>query len=71
MAAGVLLFGGGLISFLFPQAAVLVHPTMGPWGNAGTSLDIVGPAGARRYGVLAILVGLGLVLLVHYPPKPR
>jgi hypothetical protein len=69
LALAAVLFCGGLYSAVFPQAMVGVHTTMGPWGNAGSSPEVVSKTGARVYGVLMILVACGLAWVVNFPKK--
>ena len=66
---GGVLFIGGLTCVIWPRAAVIIHPTNDWIGRPGSSVESVSTTGARMYGVLAMLLGVGIAALAVYRRK--
>lgn len=67
---GMLLLLGGLDSVIWPQAGAVPHFTNDVLGlSPGTKMEVVSTAGARVYGLLAIMFGAGIVTIAMYRGK--
>jgi hypothetical protein len=56
---------GGAVMVLFPEAAI-VPRSYGGEGPSETSVEYVSATGMRVSGILALLFGIGMVVLVIY-----
>jgi len=62
-----LFFFIGLDSVIWPQSGVVPHFTNDYWGTPqGTIEEAVTPTGARVYGILAMLFGVGIAVMALY-----
>ena len=67
-----LLFSFGLISIAHPMEAAWAHPATDSITAAPRNyLEVVTKDGARLYGILATLLGMGLAMLVLLPWHKR
>jgi hypothetical protein len=70
LALAAILFVVGLASVIWPHSQVVLHFTHDARGSRPrNTVEFVTPAGAQVYGVLAMLLGLGLGTLAVYPRK--
>jgi hypothetical protein len=64
------LFFGGLDSLIWPQSGIVLHLTNDALGLSYRSdLDVISKTGARVYGILAMLFGVGIGALALYHEK--
>ena len=67
-----LLFSFGLISIVHPTASAWAHPATDSITAAPRNyLEVVTKGGARLYGVLGVLLGIGLAMWVVLPWHKR
>jgi hypothetical protein len=55
--------GVGIYTALYPTETVVIHQV---YRHAGISIENISKTGARVYGVLATLLGIGFVWMVFY-----
>jgi hypothetical protein len=56
------LFFGGLVVIIWPQAGIVPHFTNDALGMPSeTSIEVTSITGGRIYGILAMLLGVGIV----------
>ena len=67
---GAIIFCFGLCEVIWPKPGVMILAVNGRQGS-GVAVDplVVSTVGARVYGVLEILGGIGIVVLSAYRPK--
>ncbi len=66
---GAFLFFAGLSCVLWPRTGVVIRFTNDVIGWPGSSLESVSMTGSRVYGVLAMLLGVGVAALAAYRGK--
>jgi hypothetical protein len=59
---------GGLACVVHPTKMAWAHPTMSPASaRPETYIEVVSKEGARVYGGLGVVLGIGLALFVFFP----
>jgi hypothetical protein len=66
---GVLLMGVGFASILSPTEVVFFHPAGDEWGWPTGYLEKASRGTVRAYGILASMVGAGLIVIVFLPKR--
>jgi hypothetical protein len=70
LALGAVFFFVGLAAVIWPRPGVIPHFTNGFFGRSPRfEMEVITPTGGRFYGVLAMLLGAGMVAFVLYRPK--
>lgn len=70
LVLGLILFGVGLFSVIWPQEVVMIHATNGPIGERRPGVfESVTRRGARVYGIAAMLFGSAIAGYSVFPRK--